>query len=147
MENAVQALLIAAGVLIGIVILSLGVSLYTSLNGFVERSEQEITSKEIQNFNEQFVKYINNDNLTIQDVVTAANCARENNINYELTEHTENNFYVTVKLNGAALEGNIDTRAAQLLQENLGKQYKCTTDGVKINSVTGRVYEVNFSLK
>ena len=144
MENAVQALLIAAGVLIGIVILSLGVSLYTSLNGFVESTEQEITSKEIQKFNEQFVRYININGITIQDVVTAANSALENNRNYDLTEQTNNNFYVTVKLNGTALEGNIDTGAAELLQKNLEKQYICSADDVKINSTTGRVCEVNF---
>lgn len=152
MENAVQALLIAAGVLIGMIILSLGISLYTSLSGVVESTEQEINSKEVQKFNEQFVKYINCNDLTeeakfvltIQDVVTAANSAFENNRKYELTEQTENNYYVTVKLNGTALEGNINSISAQLLQNNLEKQYKCSTEDVKINLITGRVYEVNF---
>lgn len=144
MENAVQALLIAAGVLIGIIILSLGVSLYSSLSGFVDNSEQEILSKEVQKFNERFVKYINSDSLTIQDVVTAANSALENNRNYDLAGPTDNNFYVTVKLNETALEGNITSKSAELLQQNLGKHYKCSTEDVIINSITGRVCEVNF---
>ena len=108
MENAVQALLIVAGVLIGIMILSLGISLYSSLGQYVEIAQQEIANQEIQQFNEQFLKYINCSNdssevefvLTIQDIVTAANTAYESNLKYGLTEQSGNNFYVTINIRG-----------------------------------------------
>jgi len=153
MENSVQALLIAAGVLIGILILSLGISLYTSLSGFVDNSEQEIISKEIQEFNEKFIKYINCETiaeepqftLTIQDVVTAANTAHENNIRYNLDKYENNNFYVTIKLNNQPLEKNINSKMAELLENGLGEEYKCSRENVKINPETGRVYEVKFN--
>ena len=154
MENAVKALLMAAGVLIGVMILSLGVTLYSSLNTYVETSKEEMVSKQVQQFNEQFTKYINCNNfndeteftLTIQDIVTAANTAYENNQSYGLTTYENNNYYVTVKLNGVALEQKINTETAKILEDLLGQEvvYKCRRKDVKINEITGRVYEVNF---
>lgn len=152
MENAVKALLMAAGVLIGVMILSLGVSLFSALSEYVEKSQNEIVSKEIQQFNNRFIKYINcnkntdevNFTLTIQDIVTAANTAYENNKKYEFTEQENDNYYVTIKLGENVLEGNINSKSTKILLNGLGKEYKCSIEDVKINEVTGRVYEVNF---
>lgn len=156
MENAVQALYIAAGVLIGVLILSLGVSLYSSLNGYVQDYQDEIDKFALQKFNEQFTKYINyNDDtdemqfaITIQDIVTVANTAYENNKEYELTEHRENNYYVTINITGLNnLEKTINTKTVELLENDLGsgKIYTCSSQDIKISSETGRVFEVNFS--
>lgn len=153
MENAVKALLIAAGVFMGLMILSLGISLYASLSGYVEGVQEEIASTETQQFNEQFTKYINYDKdtkkksftLTIQDIVTAANTAYENNKKYELTDYEGNNYYVIIKMPGYdELEKNINTVSAEILAGNLGKEYICSTEDVKINATTGRVYQVEF---
>jgi len=152
MENAVKALLIAAGVLIGVIILSLGINLYTSLGEYVKGAQENMVSKETQQFNEQFIKYINCDKrteqvdftLTIQDIVTAANTAYENNLENNLTKNENNNYYVTIKLDGTALEKNISSKTAEMLANGLGQTYKCSSQDVKINEVTGRVYEVEF---
>ncbi len=153
MENAVKALLIAAGVLMGMVIVSIGVSLYSSLSKYVESTQNEIAMTELQQFNDQFFKYINyNDSatnprdfsLTIQDIVTAANIAYENNQFYGLTEYKDGSYYVTVKLDGTPLEKNITSNSAQLLLNGLGYEYQCSPTDVLISSTTGRVYEVNF---
>lgn len=143
MENAVKALLMAAGVLIGVMIISLGVNLYSSLNVYVEDMNEEIINTEISQFNEKFLKFINYNRgveqytLTIQDVVTAANIAFENNRNNDGT-------YVAVKLNGTNLETTINNNSAKLLNDGLGKKYKCTLQDVKIDPITDKVYEVNF---
>ena len=42
MENAVKALYMAAGVLIGIMILSLAVVLFSSLQGYMEETNKQI---------------------------------------------------------------------------------------------------------
>lgn len=145
MENAVKALLIAASVLIGIMIISLGVSLYASLSKYVESTQDEIVIKEIQRFNEQFIRYINYDDytkttqftLTIQDIVTAANTAYENNL--------ETDYYVKINMPGIInLENKINSKSAEILSTELGKQYRCSSSDVKINTTTGRVYEINF---
>ena len=59
MENAVKALIMAASVLIGIMIISIGTSLYSSLSEFVETSQENRISLEVQKFNDKFIKYIN----------------------------------------------------------------------------------------
>ena len=108
----------------------------------------------------QFTKYINyneetNENefiLTIQDVVTAANIAYENNTKYELTEQTGNNYYVTINIRNrsANLERDINSISAQLLADNLTddsgqvKQYICKPEDVEFNELTGRVFQVTF---
>lgn len=158
MENAVQALYMAAGVLIGVLIISLGVSLYGSLNSYVQDYQDEIDKFALQRFNEQFTKYINYDDdtdemefvITIQDIITVANTAYENNKEYELTEHRPNNYYVTINIKSAGLsnlEKTINTKTVELLENDLGsgRIYTCTSEDIKISSETGRVFEVNFS--
>ena len=157
MENAVKALLIVAGVLIGVMILSLGVSLYTSLNQYVEYNQQEIVNREIQQFNDQFFKYVNCESLsdsndvdfilTIHDIVTAANTAYENNLEYGLTEigYVEGNYYVEINALGETnLEQTINTNMATLLEQNLNNNYRCTRADVELDPVTGRVFRVTF---
>ena len=114
MENASKALMIAAGVLIGMLILSLGVYLYYALGTYITANQETMNTNELNQFNTQFIKYINyfetttgpidttkiEFELTIHDVVTVANLAYENNKKYEMTSTTENydesTLYVTV---------------------------------------------------
>ena len=145
MENAANALLIAAGVLVGVMILSLGIGLYTSLAQYAEKTQTDMATTEVQQFNEQYIKYINYSGdtkeftLTIHDVVTAASTAYENNLN--------DGYYVTVNLQGypSNLEQRINVETTKILEEGLNMEYKCTIEDVKINPNTGRVYEINFS--
>ena len=81
MENATKAMLIAAGLLIGVMIMSLGLALYNELANYVASSNERIMNNEINTFNTQYTKYLGKSNLTIQDVVTVANMAFENNNN------------------------------------------------------------------
>jgi hypothetical protein len=142
MENAVQALLIAAGVLIGIMVISLGVTLFGSLGDYVGNTQEQIDANAVQKFNEQFTRYIDGI-LTIQDVVTAANTAFDSNTNYGLTEPTDNNYYVKVIMPGDdELEKNIDEKMTELLKDCIDKKYQCT---VTFNSNTGRVCRVDFT--
>lgn len=143
MENAVKALIMVAGVLIGIMIISIGTSLYSSLSEFVENSQENRISLEIQQFNEQFTKYINCNKhgdieftLTIQDIITAANAAYDNN--------QKTDYYVTIKLDGLSIERNISISSAGILATNIDAKFKCTRNNVKFNKTTGRVCEVNF---
>ncbi len=86
MENATKALLMAAGVLIGIVILALGVYLYLSIGGYVKTSQEEINNQSLAKFNIQFYNYTSEKNtlFSFQDVVSIANVAYENNSQKEL---------------------------------------------------------------
>ena len=115
MENASKALLMAASILMGILILSLGVYLYMNFSATSKQINKQIEENQISQFNGQFLQYdgmIDRDtktgNLTIYDVITIVNLATENNINYQLekkaTNKNESTMYVTVNLDRTSIE-------------------------------------------
>lgn len=57
MENATQALFMAAGVLIALVVISLGILFFSSASSIGESYEIKMSAVEIQKFNNQFEKY------------------------------------------------------------------------------------------
>ena len=65
MENASKALLMAAGVLIGILILAFGVYLFTQFGGTSALIHGQIESDRINQFNSQFTSYEGKDDITI----------------------------------------------------------------------------------
>ena len=153
MENATKALIIAAGVLIGMMIIALAVFLVDSLSVYIEDTQEQMKANALTQFNIQFTQYINYKtdgtkefDLTIQDVVTAANIAYENNKAYELTEPGEATMYVEVKLNGTSIEKDINqnNRISPILGNNMDKKYKCTINDIIYSEATGRVCSINF---
>lgn len=72
MENATRALTMAASVLIGILIITLMITLFTSGAKAGHRGDKETERIEIEQFNVNFTKYIGKE-LTIYDVVTIFN--------------------------------------------------------------------------
>lgn len=153
MEDASKALIIVAGTLIALMILSLGITLFSSLSQYTDSAQKQIEENALQSFNTQFTKYINcsdvnselDFNLTIHDVITVANIAYENNKKYELNEAEDNNYYVTVNISGENnLEKKVSFQISDLLKSNINKTYKCAVSNVIINPNTGRVCEITF---
>lgn len=166
MENASKALLMAAGVLIGMMVLSLMVYLFVSFGNTSREIREEQQQKQLNQFNTQFTSYVGKSN-TIYDVVTAANLATKNNIYYEL-EHkgvaTGKDNYISVYLENNAFQvkdrgwierGYNDSRSINyddIIKAGLNDlkadgelaEYTCE---VKISTDTQRVYWVKFSRK
>lgn len=95
MENASKALLMAAGVLIGILVLSLAIFLFSNFGTVSSNMRDEIESNQLTQFNSQFTVYAGRDDITIYDIITVANLAKENNNKYE----GKNDFVVSVIFN------------------------------------------------
>ena len=74
MENASKALLMAAGILVGILILALMVTLFISSKQLSTTYDETRQSVAIQQFNVNFTEYIGQD-LTIHQVITIYNFA------------------------------------------------------------------------
>ena len=150
MENATKALYISAGVLIGIMILSLAIMLYSSLQSYIEGYKSQIDFNELSAFNNKYQRYIDtSNNLTIQDIVTVAGMAYENNSSYnidpnEWNDISENSLLVGVFLDGVRIDQTIKDEMQNLLVENTESKYKCTSNDAKYNKV-GRLYEIHFS--
>lgn len=79
MENASKALLMAASILIGILIISLMVVLFISSTSVNKEYEQTKQSEVVQQFNVNFTKFVGK-KLRIHDVVTICNFAKSNNV-------------------------------------------------------------------
>lgn len=149
MENASQALIIAAGILLGILILSLGSYLYYIFGDYVSNTQAKIAENTLVQFNDQFLKYDKLTNLTIQDIVTVKNNALENNYKYSdynvnIRAATNNKFVDVFKGNNKKLI--LDKTDEEMLLEELqanGQTQKYTC-AVEINTQTGRVYKVYF---
>lgn len=169
MENASKALIMAASVLLGLMIISIGVVLYNSFSDFSKTTEAKMDEKKIAEFNNNFLKYYGTVNVynkekkeyevqtikvTIHDIITVANLAKKNNEEYEISDLSrcsENTQYIQVCLigNNNNLEKNTDEKNNKLLKENSlknenkeTKYYKCTE--CRISEITKKVIYIEF---
>ena len=137
MENASHALLIAGGVLIGVLILTIGVYLYTMFGDGSASLSDQLTQRQTDEFNAQFYKYENLETIRIHDIISVANLAKQNNLNYEYTSINEGPYYITVTIsNLSGSEGaNLETIDTEKSNELLSKyslngstpiNFKCT---------------------
>ncbi len=79
MENSTKALLIAGGVLIAILMMSVLVMTLQKTGNVSRTYDGTIQQEEITKFNTNFTQYIGQD-LTIHDVVTICNFAKQNGV-------------------------------------------------------------------
>lgn len=175
MENASNALIIAASVLLGVMIISVGVALFTSFADFSSDSYKQLEEKQISEWNNKYLQYYGDittiDNrgrevknpiiVTAHDIVSVANNARQNNNNYELDKTSsgnENLYYVQVCVkddtktytNFESLE---DSEKSKFLKDNSLiendtlelVQKQYKCANVKISSITKRVYYIEFT--
>lgn len=81
MENASKALLMAASVLIGIILISLMVIMFMNSGNVSSSYDKTISQEEISVFNSNFTKYVGR-NLTIHEVKSIINFAKANRVEY-----------------------------------------------------------------
>lgn len=132
MENASKALLIAGGVLIAILVASMGVYFARSMADQEAKIYARMEDTERTKFNQQFTQFSNqlrydkntntykSDSTNIQDIITLIHLAKNSNKKNELTNDDSQNdasLYVRVNIRNATLSGN--------LQTILGTNYRC----------------------
>lgn len=83
MENATKALIMAATVLLGVMILSLGIYLFSVFGGTSNQINNMLAQNQIAEFNSKFTKYEARQDIRAQEVVSIANLAIKNNKEYE----------------------------------------------------------------
>lgn len=147
MENATKALIMAAGVLMGIVILSLAVYEFKSFGISSKEIHKANEETRLNEFNSQFTKYEGKDDVTIYDVITVANLAKENNSYYEfsprrLDQNTGKDLYISVILDNNSIENQDQSTYKLKIDSEYNSKYTCIAT---ISNDTGRVYKVKFS--
>lgn len=148
MENASKALIMIATVIIGMLIISLLVCIFTIFKNFEKDLIRQEEDTEIVKFNKQFLQYKEKEKNTIQDIITIANLASDINSKYQLTKPESNSLYVQVKiifkdnsqLNN--LEKFDSDYYLRLMDSYSLKDFECTE--MKINSITKRVNYIEF---
>ena len=130
MENASKALLISAGVLIAILLLTLFSYLMRQMGDSTSEIYSTLSQHEITEFNQKFLNYEGRDNLSIQDVVTIINLAKDNN------KKINRPTIIEVKVDGS----DWSDKTLDVVKQNLDKTYTCSN--VNINQSTLLVKEV-----
>lgn len=94
MENASKALLMAAGVLIGLLVLTSLMFMYNHLKSLPKTQEEILEAEQLVEFNKQYESY-NRENLRGTDVISVINKAIDNNKKYDAKD-TSDAYYVNV---------------------------------------------------
>lgn len=147
MENASQALLIAAGILIGVLVLSLIVYLYVTFGAQAQSISEVINQRQLTKYNAQYTVYDGRSDLSVYDVVTIVNTAHENNEKHKDSNTYSQEYQIQVILQGKDLakveNSNYETEITSLIEGNYETKYRCT---VNFYADNGKVSRVNISV-
>lgn len=148
MENASNALLMAAGVLISIMIISLGTYLFMTYGSYSKNINDTLSQKQKVEFNNQFTKYDGQEDCSPHDVVTLINLAK--NVN-EKNKYSENQtLYIEVNVSEETINEKSNTSDLnKFIEKNIyieGKytEFKCN---VEIDNNSGLVEKIIFKKK
>ena len=167
MENATRAFIMAAGVLLGVLILSLGIYLFSIFGQYSANAYETMEKNQITQFNSQFFKYYGNTTYnyvnengkeetvtnpikcTAHDIISIVNLAQQNNTQYQLTNEeqaSDKTRYIQVDIGKNKKNQNIEkwseSDKIDFLKKNADKNYKCSA--VLTNSITSRVNHIKF---
>lgn len=169
MENASKALIMAAGVLIGVLVLSLGVYLFVTFGTSAREIRDDINSARLTEFNAKFNMYADRDDITIYDIISLVNLAQENNSYYKDISNYKSDYVIDIYLDtkdtnstgmNADIDGSVDqfevnNKKQKLLEtynevikrgetEDVGEiavRFKCKSISYHPN---GRIYKMKF---
>lgn len=136
MENATKALLIAGGVLIAIIIITMFLLMFNNLANIKKEQEDQTKLEQLTAFNNEFEAY-NKKVMYGVDVITLINKATENNKKYADSE----DYKIKVILDGKEI-----TSSTDLVNDEDKKKSIYTCVQTKYNSL-GRICEIEIELK
>lgn len=131
MENASKALMIAGGVLIALIIITMFILMFNSIANIKKDQEEQTKNNQITAFNAEFEAY-NKKIMYGTDVITLINKVAENNKKYINNEE----YQITL-----ILDGNVVTSSNSLIGTDAEK-YIYTTIKTEYNSSSGRICKI-----
>lgn len=148
MENASKALLMAAGILIAMLVLSVGVILVGNFGKTADSYVTKLDTVELRKYNSNFDVYIGRKDVTAQEIVTLIGVVQETNQNTKIyigneevsnyEEQQKNEF-----LSDNILKYTIDPSTGKEVASNL---YKYVEDSIQYNE-DGKIIEIKFAKK
>ena len=157
MENASKALIMAAEILVGVMIISIGVYLFNTLGQYSADTAQDMEQAQIDSFNEQFLRYygmsaaereeLSPIKSTMHDIVGLANLAAKINAQNGFTEIepvSDNSSYIQIDVKiGTKTYKNLEAYSQDELV-NLVKNYSIvySTDSTGSTVAETKYYKV-----
>lgn len=133
MENASKALIIAGGILLAMMILSLVVYVSLSMSDIAESEDRRTLAEQTTEFNKSYLSY-NKSRVYGTDVITVYNKAEDNNI--------KNNDNMDYRIEINILDENGKNLNVSRDQEFKMTIFKC--ENVEYNQTTGRIKKMTF---
>lgn len=159
MENASKALIMAASVLLGVMILSVGVYLFYVYSDYSANAYAQMEQAQIDQFNTQFLKYygttgVENDGeepqpilCTAHTIISLANLAYQNNLQYEvdyLDGYNINTYYIQIDVGNTKATRNLEKwneeTKLSFIQQNSVQQVETTNEEGELVTVTEPKY-------
>lgn len=156
MENASKALIMAAGVLIAVLVLTLIVYLYSTFSETKRANIEQLNKTQLESFNGKYIAYDGRTDLTYYDIYNVTLMAEKDNIIVQIGNKKisiePKSEYTSIKNkleNVEKISGNNEIMTEFTDETDLGtneykelKKYKCT---VKLDGNTGRVSRIIFN--
>lgn len=145
MENASKALIMAAEILIGLLIISLAVYLFTSFGTSAAQINQRNANQQLAQFNTKYTTYSGRTDLTVYDIVTVANMAKENNTEYGEVNNYATYYEIIVRIGGQRIDTYSQTDMDELIQTNqISTKYKLQDSDIQYHEESGRIAQITF---
>lgn len=143
MENASKALIMAAGVLVAIMLISIGTYIFSTFSEFAKNTEEEIFGHQRAEFNSQFTQY-ETTSCTIYDIVSLANYAK--NYNEKLNPADVGNLGISVMIGTQNIVMLDATTKNQLITNDVMNSTIpiYVVEDITYNNVTGLVKSIKF---
>lgn len=137
MENASKALIMAGGVLIGIVLFSILVYAFRYSGNFAKQYDDKLAQQDITKFNEQFLSFEGRKDVTIHEIISLINLSENYN-------EKEGSLVVDVMIDGRSYitkQGFDENAKIDELQKNTSI-YACL--GVEYDRDTNKINMIKF---
>lgn len=144
MENASKALIMAGGVLVGLLVITIGVMLYINFSNSSKSMTSNWDTAELTKYNSSFLVYVSRTDISAQELMSLVSLSqqREGNIkiiinNVDATNWNTND--INMFLNANILTHEKDA-SGNIVKKNT---YKYVSDSIKYDQA-GRVCEMEF---
>lgn len=144
MENASKALIMAAEILLGVILLTIFVGAYYSWNNLASDINRDIELTKVQEFNSNFTVYDKSidpkaHDLTIHDVISILNFVKEYN------KQVDDHYKVVITSNFGINSSTQINNISDFISKYEGNAFNLNI--VKYNNVSGRVKEIKLTKK
>lgn len=146
MENASKALIMAAEILFGVILLTIFVIAFSAWQNMADGINENIELTKVQEFNSKFEVYVDKE-LTAYDIVTIVNMVNEFNYpdGYDNDYGNNKDDIEKIEIVPQKLPKEITDNTSNFIKDNNGKRYKITQ--IEYNEQTAKRFVKKIHIK